>query len=370
MNHDEPNLSRDDGVDRAIRAALQVDVEDERLARLEQFWLTSSQQQRWRGRLQRITAIAATLAAIAALGVAWNRRIAPPRVVDGSSPARSILADNVNASTVSPSSVGRVPTAYERLVFTARTGVRQSAEPVAAKIDSIIQQLSLDANADAREAIVSLDLQRDNLETPLLRRLPRAAVAEQAAILRLLAVCGTQRSVPSLLRLARQVGLQDEAIAALEQIVGVEGLPQLLRASNDRNLRATILRRLLAADPEAGLLNYLSLVHDEATRSESLAVAGAAPSLPMDELFALLDDSKQSVRLSAALVLGHVDGPAVTRRLIARVTRQPAKSREAWMALLTCRGELADEFFAYAMRRPQLLGYVNNARVQWSQMIP
>ena len=77
------------------------------------------------------------------------------------------------------------------------------------------------------------------------------------------------------------------------------------------------------------------------------------------------------MRIAAALVLGHVNGPEVTNSLIALVTQEAASSpTEAWIALLACRGEQAEEFFAYATRHPQLLGQVNRARVWWARMIP
>jgi HEAT repeat protein len=237
-------------------------------------------------------------------------------------------------------------------------------------LDSAIRQLSLHPDADARPLVDLPGLQQADVETILLRRLSRATDAEQVAILRLLAIRGTQRSVPTLLRLARHDEIREKALSTLRQIVGVGGLPQVVQSTTDPPLRADLMRRLLDAESEPALLGFLSLVRGEATRSEALAVAEAAPNLPIDELFALLDHPEQPLRFSAALVLGHVDGPAVTRRLIARVTEQPANSREAWMALLACRGELADEFFTYATRRPQLLGYVNNARLQWAGIIP
>ncbi len=159
---------------------------------------------------------------------------------------------------------------------------------------SIVDELSMHPQVDARELIASSNLEQRNLETPLLRMLPRAVFSEQAAILRLLAVCGTQRSVPPLMRLARQGGHQEEAIATLAQVVGVKRLPQLVRSSADRDFRANLIRRLLVAEPEASLLDYLSLVHDESTRTEALAVAKAAPTLPTDALFVLLDDSNPS----------------------------------------------------------------------------
>ena len=56
--------------------------------------------------------------------------------------------------------------------------------------------------------------------------------------------------------------------------------------------------------------------------------------------------------------------------LITRVTEKPANSPEAWIALMSCRGDMARDFLVYATQRPQLLGYYNNARVRWAQMIP
>jgi hypothetical protein len=48
----------------------------------------------------------------------------------------------------------------------------------------------------------------------------------------------------------------------------------------------------------------------------------------------------------------------------------PGGATEAWMALLACRGEKAEAFVAYAARQPEMLGRLNNARVQLTYMIP
>jgi len=376
MKHDDQNLPLDESLDRAIHEALQVNVELERLIRLEYHWLARSRQQHWRGRIQRVAAIAALLATVVALDVAWNRQAGQPRqpvespgeIVEKLAVDNPTPADNGDVRAIELSA-GRPPTAYERLVFNARAGTRPTV-PIAAMLNSAIHQLSLHPDADARPLVDLPGLQQADVETILLRRLSRATDAEQVAILRLLAIRGTQRSVPTLLRLARHDKIREKALSTLGQIVGVGGLPQVVQSTTDPQLRADLMRRLLDAESKPALLGYLSLVRGEATRADALAVADTVPKLPIDELFALLDHPEQPLRFSAALVLGHVDGPEVTRRLIARVTEQPANSREAWMALLACRGKLADEFFAYATRRPQLIGYVNNARVQWSQMIP
>ena len=376
MKPDEPDPPFDESLESAIRAALEVDAGPERLARLEHFWFVHSRQQLWRGRMQRITAIAATLAAVAALAVAWNRQAAPlPRPEEDSiAVVERRPVDQPRPATQSDTraielSAGRPPTAYERLVFIARTKT-QSAAPVAAMVNSAIDDLASHPDAAARSFVYLPDFQRPAAETILLRRLARSNPTEQCAVLRLLAVNGTRRSVPAIVRIAWRDELREPALAAVEQIVGLEGLPQVVRSTTDPWTRDGLIRRLLNAGSDRAMFGYLSLVRDEATRTEALKVAEADSQLPIDKLIGLLDHSEQPVRFSAALVLGSVDGPEITRRLIVRVTNQPADSREAWLALLACRGKLADEFFAYASRRPQLLGYVNDARVQWTRMIP
>jgi HEAT repeat protein len=89
----------------------------------------------------------------------------------------------------------------------------------------------------------------------------------------------------------------------------------------------------------------------------------------VDELLDLLEDDDQAVRFAAALVLGRVNGPVVTRALVERVTENPSGATEAWIALVACRGELADEFLAFASREPRFLGHVNGARVRWARII-
>ena len=122
-----------------------------------------------------------------------------------------------------------------------------------------------------------------------------------------------------------------------------------------------------SAAAEPALRSYLSLVGNEAVRDEALAVADALPQRLLAALLARLDDEDEAVRLSAALVLGHANGPEVTNSLIALVTREPPSPVEAWIALVACRGEQAEKFFAYATRQPLLLGQVNRARMWWAR---
>ena len=176
--------------------------------------------------------------------------------------------------------------------------------------------------------------------------------------------------MPVLLRLNRPKTIRDDVLATIEQIVGIEDLARVVRTTTDPKVRAALMLRLLTTGSEPGLLGYLSLIRDDATRLEALAVSDKAPQLPIGALLVLLDQNEKWVGFAAALVLGHANGPEVTKLLIARVTEKPANSMETWMALLACRGELAEDFLSYAALRPQLLGHFNSARVRWAQLIP
>ena len=152
--------------------------------------------------------------------------------------------------------------------------------------------------------------------------------------------------------------------------MGVERLVVVVSRTDDRDVRRALIDRLLTADVEPALRGFLSLLYDETIRADALAVAETHPQLPLASLLSLLDDEDKRVRLSAAMVLGHVNGPEITRSLISRVEEQPTGRTEVWMALLACRGPLAEEFLSYASFQPLLLGQVNNARLQFERMIP
>ena len=155
-------------------------------------------------------------------------------------------------------------------------------------------------------------------------------------------------------------------VSALSPLGFAQGI---VDQTNDPGVRTAVIRRLLTADSEVALRGYLSLVHDPATRAEAFAVADELTNPPLDALLAHLDDDDQIMRVSSALVLGRVNGPKVTQALIDRVMQRPRGQVEAWAALLACRGELAGNFISYASGRPRLLAQVNNAQVQWMQLI-
>lgn len=380
MIRSDDNSASDDSLDRAIRDALRVEVDEHNVARLEHYWRVELRRDRWRrNAVALFTAAAATIAIVAGLVLVRNRerereiaqsiKNAPSEVAVSDPILPSPAADDSQDVNPSPST-GRPATAYEQLIFASRS--RIDVQPAATKmtIDAAIQRMAANTDADPATIIASLGLKPANAENLLLRRLPNASAHDRQAIVKLLAVCGSRRSVPALLRVAEHEVAPTGALAAVEQIAGISGLAQTAEGSKDPTVRTDLMLRLLRGGSQEGLIGFLSLVRNDSTRAEALSVAKSTPDVPIPELITLLDHGDEQVRLAAAITLGYVNGPKTTQLLISRVTEQPANSPEAWIALMSCRGDMARDFLAYATRRPQLLGYYNNARVHWAQMIP
>jgi hypothetical protein len=374
MMRDSDNLPSDESLDETIRAAFSLRTDEARLARLERFWHLQSQRQAWRRKLLVTLPLMAAAAAVFVSAFLWSRheerqeaqgnRNTLPRADN------TELANNGNSERTSIDPPGRPPTAYEQFVFAARTSAHTPATTMSAVIDEAINQARQNPALSAEQIVQSPGFERPVAEALLLRRLSRSGDEDQRAILRLLAVCGTTRSTPAILRLGRREALRDEVLRTIESIVGIENLAQLVGSGLDHRMRAAIIRRLLTADSEPALIGYLSLLRDDVQREEALAVAADMSELPIARFVGLLDFKEESVRVSAAMLLGQISDAEVTQLLIDRVTSQPANSREAWMALMVCDGELASNFLAYATQSPQLLGHFNTARVRWSQLVP
>ena len=391
MNSNDHNMNPND-LDQQIRAALRVEPSSQQLARLECFWRQQSRAERRRRRVRGAAALAATVFVAVGVSLWFWRKEAPhqPLEANGSprgvptapAPNHAAAFEHAEASehaAAAPArreerslSAGRPPTTYERFLFAVHTHKPVGTEraSLVATVDEVIEHLTRDPDADAEQLAKSSGLVERDAERLLLRQLLRSGDDRKHAVLQLLAVCGTPRSTPQLLRLSRREAFRDEALAAVERIVGIERLAEVVGQASDRRVRAALICRLLTAESEAALHGYLSLVRHEAMRGEALAVAEDVAQPVLAALLGLLDDEDEAVRISAAVVLGHVNGPEVTNLLISRVTEEPSDSTETWIALLACRGEQAEEFFAYAGCQPRLLVHVNRARVWWARTIP
>jgi hypothetical protein len=307
-------------LDNQLRAALGVETSPEQLARLERFWHAQSRAERRRRTLQ-------VVAMLVAATVAWQstRRaeqpVAPrPQELATADPAPVAprpepIVENEQTLAAAHTS-GREPTEYERLVFAIRT-----RRPIDRERNQRVRTDGGTAREEDRQLIAELAYRRE------------------------------ASALPELLRFARHPDLRADALAAVERIA--------------------LYERLLTANSFVAIPNYLALVASPGTRAEALSAARTTGErLPLEPLLRELDSSDKTTRLAAAMVLGDVNGPAVSAALIARVSATDRAPVEAWVALLACRGPAVDQFLAAARRQPRMLGQVNNARALWARMVP
>jgi hypothetical protein len=333
-----------DEFDNQLRAALGVETSPEQLARLERFWHAQSRGERRRRTLQVVAMAAAVLIAATVVWQSTRRAdqaVAPQQqelattVPAPVTPRSEPVAENQATLAAAPSA-SREPTGYERLVFAVRT-----RRPIDRERNQRARTDRGTNREDERQLIAQLSDRRE------------------------------ASALPELLRIARNPDLRDEALAAVEQIVGVDRLAEVAVQSRDSAVRTALYERLLTANSFVAIPNYLALVASPATRAEALSAARTTGErLPLEPLLRELDSSDKTTRLAAAMVLGDVNGSTVSAALIARVSTTDRAPVEAWVALLACRGPAVDQFLAEATRQPRMLGQVNNARALWARMVP
>ncbi len=381
MNRNEPD-SHFDELDEQIHAALRVDVSPQQLERLEAFWQDRSRADRRRKQLQQFAAMAAAiLLAGAASYQLWHRpsTVAPhENLLTDAGPATPVPSQNdlpksAPAKSVSedvPSiSHGRPATIYEQFVFNARARDREMAQQrsAVAALDNAINLLAHNPSGDARQLLKSAELRTANAEQLLLSQLGHSNEPRERAILQLLSLCGTSRSTVPLLKLSRRSTLREQALLTIEQTTGIDGLANAATLTGDSRVRAAIYQRLF--ENEITVDAFLSLVQNDLLRDEVLEVADKLSEPMLNALLIRLNAEDPSTRLAAAFVLGHANGPFVTNSLIALVSENPASPTEAWLALMACRGQQAEQFLVYANQQPRLLGHFNRARVVWARTI-
>lgn len=408
MNHDPHQHERDEALDDLVRQALDADADADagddrlRLARLQRYWLTESRRQASWSRTKWTVMVAAAVVllttAIKFVGrnapnepalVAKNHNATPqpsepqPNELQPIEPhAREPLLTEpqpISEPTwrIAPAPVeearptGRAPTDYERWMFAARTRTRvEPAAPTLAEVvdEVLAAQAPTTGSQAAAPGLAAFD--RGDVEQALLNKLPGADAPQRREIVTLLAAYGSQRAVAPLLQIGRDETVRHETLDALKAIVGVERFPEVIRATNDPAFRVAVVNWLLDEQSEAALVSFLRLVHGPKTRAAALAAAMDRRELPIDEFVALLDHEDPTIRFATSLALGQFNRCEMTDALITRVSERPSRSKEAWFALFGCRCESAAQFLATAARSPQMLGQLNNARIQWSLAMP
>ena len=130
-----------------------------------------------------------------------------------------------------------------------------------------------------------------------------------------------------------------------------------------------------APDPIVELINqpdrlalqrYLELVADRDTRASALAALDRVSSPPTERVIDALRDPRIEIRKAAALTLGRIDGPVLTRRLIGMVAADQNR-REALLALTVSRGAAARAFVQQATQTPALSALARSTLIQQQQ---
>jgi hypothetical protein len=263
---------------------------------------------------------------------------------------------------------GLPPTTFQRALFAARS---RSDRPQPGQLAELLTELVDESPSIAQSRILSeTNWTAQHLKTRLERELFGLPRGLQPMAIALLGQVGGKDSIPALQRLGKQPHTREPAARALLRITEYADMPALLKCAP-----AEAAASLLLTDPQFSsdprpLHAYLSLVYQPSTRAAALASLASVHEPPIDRLMSLLDAEEKPARVAAALALGKLGGPEVTERLIRLVTSDHRRHAEAWLAVVQCRGPLADQFLSLAARDPLLLGHYYAALIRQQQVMP
>ena len=157
------------------------------------------------------------------------------------------------------------------------------------------------------------------------------------------------------------------AIRAISKIGDAETVARLVPKESDAELQEQMLAALLARSELRAVAAYLDLVTRPGLEGRPLAVLARVEHPPVEMLFQYMAGPQLSRRLAAALVLGRLDGPAITRRLI-QVAAGGGNRQEAMVALLACSNEEAVRFVQNARQSVLLAGVLSAANFQYRSL--
>lgn len=243
---------------------------------------------------------------------------------------------------------------------------KPAPDPVVAAVQVAVKRLVDDPKVDARIVAESLRFAPAECDSRLLWVLNGSTPTDRIAALRLLTEFRGAEAVPLLLQATRDAALHPTAVMALTRISGPEMISELAQREPDKNLQSALFASLLTRGDAASLERCLEFIGNEKTSETALAACETVNNPPMELLFSALQSSLVPQRIAAARVIGRIDGPATTQRLIAIVERGTTR-QEACIALLSSRGEEAVRYVADAERDPLWASVFQAARLYLPQ---
>lgn len=134
---------------------------------------------------------------------------------------------------------------------------------------------------------------------------------------------------------------------------------------NANSLRIAAMASLLRSADDASVAAYLTFASDPTTQPLAMSAVDAVNDPPTDVLLRKLNDSHIATRLTAAAVLGRINGPETTRKLADLVLKNQNR-REALIALAASRGPEAKAFLDRAAKTNELSSAVASTMIQTS----
>jgi hypothetical protein len=265
----------------------------------------------------------------------------------------------------------RPATPYEKLAFRLSTRRRSAArqQPDRELVEAAIERRVREPHADLDALAQPLLASRGPNESALLAWARRSRGAPQVAAIDLLGRVGTPRSVPVLAGLVGAPETHAAAVRALARLADLETLVRLADAELDPHLRQELMASLLSRGDAAAVAAYLDFVQRRETRASALAALDRVAEPPVALLFEFLKSPRQTQRLAAAVALGQIDGPDVSRRLIDMVLSD-VPCHEALVALVASPGQEPSRFVSQARSHPLLAGSVRSIEHRLRVFLP
>jgi hypothetical protein len=214
--------------------------------------------------------------------------------------------------------------------------------------------------AEYAALLQSLAPQRPLHEQRLTEILASADDPRVPAATRLLADLAGARSLDALRKLLESPTARQAAIGGLARLEDPAVVAWHVRQERAADARVAWLAGLVERPDSDSVATVVELLRDPIHAEATLVALAAASRPPVETYFSLLTSPDADVRAMAALALGRINGPMVTRRLIELVDGGTYR-QEALLALVTSEGAEAQLYVAHAGRDEQLATLVRLA---------
>ncbi len=368
---DDTSPATSDSLDELLRQAEWPEATPLQAARLEQHWnrVRPRQRNRWAMR-------AAAFAAAALIGIACWQTV--PRQADDLALNEPLQHDPPSLPQSVPRTLetprgeedrsertrqSRPATAVEialsraAIIQAERERERLAADPLEQWVAMIIDDSQV-AIVEFNEPVES----RQELLGRLLTELPRSQGQRRLAMAQLLTMLDLTDTTPALMALWSEPFTRGVVEPQLVERADVQTLLEMSRAPLTFDEQVRFLSQIAERpDLEAQRLLLLAAMNSR-YRQAALVVTRETHLPPADMLFEALANERTEVRFAAALLLGEIDDPDITDRLI-EIARQHPRQSEPWVALLRKRDAASRELIAEVRSDPKMYATLLNAEL-------